>query len=235
MVSFNRCSPSRGKTEEEPGPPAEFDSETSLYFYRARYYDQNTGRFISEDPARFFASMSFYPYVRGNPANSADPMGLHDFSDFLRALRHYCDGSGTDWTWNFDSVNWGNLQNNEIAKVKSMVGTSCTDRTVPVNLTMPAQAEGWDRIIIGGHSIRLQGMIEVHCDCSWNFIGDMSSAEGYDTYRFYPSNRGFVGETETWIGGHICKGKPFRIFLPGATSGSMAGKIEGKPTCPCQK
>ena len=30
----------------------EFDSETGLYYYRARYYDSVTGRFLSEDPAR---------------------------------------------------------------------------------------------------------------------------------------------------------------------------------------
>src|SRR6185369_6987732 len=31
----------------------EFDQETGIYFYRARYYDQNVGRFISEDPLRY--------------------------------------------------------------------------------------------------------------------------------------------------------------------------------------
>jgi RHS repeat-associated protein len=31
----------------------EFDPETSLYYYRARYYDPSTRRFLSEDPADF--------------------------------------------------------------------------------------------------------------------------------------------------------------------------------------
>src|SRR5437899_8257916 len=31
----------------------EADSETGLYYYRARYYDPSTGRFLSEDPMRY--------------------------------------------------------------------------------------------------------------------------------------------------------------------------------------
>jgi RHS repeat-associated protein len=30
----------------------ESDTETGLYYYRARYYDPNAGRFLSEDPSR---------------------------------------------------------------------------------------------------------------------------------------------------------------------------------------
>jgi len=53
----------------------ESDSETGLYFYRARYYDQSTGRFLSEDPARFTESTNFYPYVGSNPLTYKDPFG----------------------------------------------------------------------------------------------------------------------------------------------------------------
>lgn len=53
----------------------EFDSETSLYYYRARYYDPTVGRFISEDPARFQSGTNFYPYVDNTPLNAIDPTG----------------------------------------------------------------------------------------------------------------------------------------------------------------
>lgn len=33
----------------------EYDAETGMYFYRARYYDASIGRFISEDPIGFEA------------------------------------------------------------------------------------------------------------------------------------------------------------------------------------
>ncbi|MFZ0784659.1 MAG: RHS repeat-associated core domain-containing protein [Candidatus Acidiferrales bacterium] len=56
----------------------EFDTESNLYFYRARYYDPNGGRFISEDPLQFRADLNFYRYVRNNPSNQGDPFGLCD-------------------------------------------------------------------------------------------------------------------------------------------------------------
>jgi RHS repeat-associated protein len=54
----------------------ESDSETGLYYYRARYYDPQTGRFISEDPIRFAGGNDFYGYVWNDPVNYADPLGL---------------------------------------------------------------------------------------------------------------------------------------------------------------
>jgi len=53
----------------------EFDAETSLYYYRARYYDPNAGRFMSEDSVRFLAGPNFYTYVTNNPVVHRDPSG----------------------------------------------------------------------------------------------------------------------------------------------------------------
>lgn len=54
----------------------EFDTETNLYFYRARYYDQTVGRFISEDPINFSGGINFYEYVKNQPIDNFDPFGL---------------------------------------------------------------------------------------------------------------------------------------------------------------
>jgi RHS repeat-associated protein len=53
----------------------ERDDETSLYYYRARYYDPSVGRFLNEDPARFDGSVDFYTYVNNNPPTYKDPFG----------------------------------------------------------------------------------------------------------------------------------------------------------------
>jgi len=54
----------------------EFDPETGLYYYRARYYDQTVGRFISEDPIRFEGGPDFYTYVLNDPVDNTDAIGL---------------------------------------------------------------------------------------------------------------------------------------------------------------
>lgn len=54
----------------------EWDSETGLYYYRARYYDPQIGRFISEDPTQFSEGPNFYIYVDNNAVVDVDPFGL---------------------------------------------------------------------------------------------------------------------------------------------------------------
>ncbi|MGK7899537.1 MAG: RHS repeat-associated core domain-containing protein [Xenococcus sp. (in: cyanobacteria)] len=55
----------------------EFDRETGLYYYRARYYDPAVGRFISEDPIGFAgADSNLYGYVLNDPIAFSDPSGL---------------------------------------------------------------------------------------------------------------------------------------------------------------
>jgi RHS repeat-associated protein len=71
MLSETGTSPNRLKyTGRE-------DDGTGLYYYRARYYDPEIGRFISEDPLGFGArDVNFYAYVGNNPVNGNDPSGL---------------------------------------------------------------------------------------------------------------------------------------------------------------
>ncbi len=48
---------------------------TGLYYYRARYYSPQMGRFISEDPMQFRADVNFYSYAGNAPTEFIDPQG----------------------------------------------------------------------------------------------------------------------------------------------------------------
>src|SRR5579872_4817898 len=61
----------------------EFDQETGIYYYRARYYDPQNGRFNSEDPLRWANGPAFYLYVMNSPVVLTDPLGLFPCMDTL--------------------------------------------------------------------------------------------------------------------------------------------------------
>ncbi len=56
-----------------------FDHESGLFYYRNRYMDPKTGRFIQRDPAGLWASTlnngNAYAYIGSNPVNLNDPSG----------------------------------------------------------------------------------------------------------------------------------------------------------------
>jgi RHS repeat-associated protein len=60
----------------------EFDSETSLYYYRARQYDPALGRFLSEDEIGNDEGLDLYTYVGNSPINFRDPLGLYKLKGF---------------------------------------------------------------------------------------------------------------------------------------------------------
>jgi RHS repeat-associated protein len=85
----------------------EWDDDAELYYYRARWYDAATGRFLSEDPLGFAAGdPNLSRYVGNSPLNFVDPSGLSggvdDFGEVANAepiyVRVYREDYGCeDW------------------------------------------------------------------------------------------------------------------------------------------
>ena len=64
-----------GNFEENHGfTGKEYDSDTGLYYFNARWYDQEVGRFIAEDPLA--QDHKLYLYSGNNPLNQYDPSGM---------------------------------------------------------------------------------------------------------------------------------------------------------------
>ncbi len=53
-----------------------YDPEAGLYYYRARYYAHDIGRFLQPDPIGYTDGLNMYAYCGNNPINFVDPFGL---------------------------------------------------------------------------------------------------------------------------------------------------------------
>jgi RHS repeat-associated protein len=90
----------------------EFDPETSLYYDRARHFDPQAGRFVSEDPIKFGGGANFYEYVGNNPSLYVDPLGLWKNTGIpIDPLKNFyptivCNGSGGIRVWIPDWYNY---------------------------------------------------------------------------------------------------------------------------------
>lgn len=52
-----------------------YDPETGLYYYRARYYAPQLGRFLQTDPVGYKDDLNLYSYVRNDPLDRSDASG----------------------------------------------------------------------------------------------------------------------------------------------------------------
>ncbi|OYZ14931.1 MAG: hypothetical protein B7Y39_17030, partial [Bdellovibrio sp. 28-41-41] len=85
VVSFNQAPVKTSFTYTA----REFESETGLYFYRARYYDSSNGRFLQQDPnpgklVNPITTTNKYTYSGNNPVLYRDPNGkVFGVDDYL--------------------------------------------------------------------------------------------------------------------------------------------------------
>ena len=76
-------------------PGQYFDKETNLHYNYFRYYEPETGRYVSPDPIGLAGGLNTYGYVEQNPLSFIDPYGLFELPvlsrDFVDATAGFGD------------------------------------------------------------------------------------------------------------------------------------------------
>ena len=92
-------------TQTSFGYTGEMEDENGLVYLRARYYNRNTGTFMSMDPYEGTPnrpmSLNGYAYAEGNPVNNTDPSGMVVCSDLEASQRGRCFGKVLDLSRDF--------------------------------------------------------------------------------------------------------------------------------------
>lgn len=190
----------------------EFDPETSLYYYRARYYDPNSGRFISEDHKRFQADVNFYPYVSNSPTGHLDPFG---WSKCKSGACADCPGgrwiSGAFTAEGYGSAGWGAANLGGLAFAGVFICTSNPTFNVPFYT------------LCGFGSVGLHQRPPLTKKQPRFFGGDIGAGGGVLTCNAAKCREDLAGPEE----GQFYQAGPISYFSEATTSGASCKGVTG--------
>ena len=91
----------------------ERDPDTGLLYYRARWYDPQVGRFISEDPIGLGGGINSFAYVANNPTGHTDPTGLYDIDVHYYLTYYLARSTGCFGDWEARQIAEGDQHSDE--------------------------------------------------------------------------------------------------------------------------
>lgn len=160
----------------------EYDAALNLYYYRARFYDPSTGRFVSKDPLGYDAGdANLYRYVGNGPTNGTDPSGFFEI-EFIRVR-------GTD-AWTDEQIK---AVNDQIAKFSRMIALNIEQMKSLQASMSPDHAEAIDK--------PLKELIAILSKIDANIKSDRKLYVTHSSDRNIDSDSGLY--RSTWLGNTI--------------------------------
>ena len=181
----------------------EYDSETGLYYNRARYYDPTAGRFLSEDPLGYAAGdTNLYRYAFNSPTHFTDPSG--EFI-FLAPLVTWAAGltAGAAATY-----------------FATQAGLSAVETGVEAGISYYMGGEAWEEFSVGGTFAK-------------NFVVNSATGGIGSKGKWLAKAGAWAGRQGIEIAGDTAYdvyvgGRDFGSSLVSNTVGSLLGEAGGK-------
>jgi RHS repeat-associated protein len=95
--SFGRIVNHTGRTQPQTFQGREYEVESGLYYYRARYYEPQLGRFLTTDPIGLAGGHNLYRFLENNPLRFRDSSGTEVYE---------CHQGAFGYTWNPIKHHW---------------------------------------------------------------------------------------------------------------------------------
>ena len=152
---------------------------TGLYYYRARYYNPTTQRFVSEDPLEFGGGdVNLYSYVDNQPTALRDPTGTQA-AEVCNDVPQLCD---PEWWWGLATAGAG-VAVAGVGAAAGAIGDALRRQCHKCKPCVPpVGTEGYARFDATGkshgpistphyHIVRVNQTPWPECKCYWNNAG----------------------------------------------------------------
>ena len=161
----------------------EYDYDTALYYFRARWYEPETGRWLSPDPIGISGGLNLYVFCGNDPVNFIDPTGNGgvQFGDWFL-------GWGNPWLV-FDASTIDELGKGSAATIDGFIPWFDPFKDVYTNECGEIEDKVyWDSYFCGSIAgFATEGALSLRSSIgsAFLFIGDEAS-RFYDTVKKHP-------------------------------------------------
>ena len=191
------------------------DSESGLYYLRARYYNPATGRFLTEDPIK--AGLNWYAYCYNNPVMFIDPWGLFGWNeddDHMFELRREVEDAGGSVSWNaYTSTATVSIYGVTVSFRKNTDGVTISNGIMQVRADVfycAVVSAATEMVFMGGHNaFGIPGMIHT------SVIIFVSPNSGYYNTKEFQANVKWGNVRYATIGGESSGGGRINMYITG--------------------
>jgi RHS repeat-associated protein len=192
----------------------ELDPESLFYFYRARYYGTELGRFRSRDPIAYRGGRNLYAYVDDSPVMHADPTGLRPATQPTVSDIAYC----------LAKLEWG-------ATVGPAFGYSCASELLWLFLGHRKRSSYWECPEVCKEKLAADSFVDLpsaaelnkRSQCGKSGTASGGSMKGHHEFKVGDLFYSFHGaDWSVWAhGNYTC-------------SASQVYTVDGKQSCCCE-